>query len=262
MQSGICLQPQRGQSYNMKNLRYFTDDAITMFKANKEDFCAKMREFPNSTDWLKSFYGDEPTVPSKYSFDFEFKPFDKKSSTRDFDNAVALYELFEENNIGPATIYNEKFLTGFIFTFGYEYFMNVMGADQVTHVFATLFFDDGTHRAVARNVVGQLYRYVEMTVDDTLVDRYEITRYVFQNPALFRIKYNTLVDGENTTRAIFKAFREWTEETHKSPTTPMVEKLKVHLSVLANISETDLMDERALINYLKEFIRKVDHKLA
>jgi tRNA-dihydrouridine synthase len=101
-----------------------------------------------------------------------------------------------------------------------------------------------------------------MTVDDTLVDRYEITRYVFQNPALFRIKYNTLVDGENTTRAIFKAFREWTEETHKSPTTPMVEKLKVHLSVLANISETDLMDERALINYLKEFIRKVDHKLA
>lgn len=246
----------------MKNLRYFTDDAILMFKANKEDFCAKMREYPNSTEWLKQFYGEDPTVPSKYSFDFEFKPFDKKSSTRDIDNAIALYELFEENNIGPATIYNEKFLTGFIFTFGYEYFMNVMGADQVSHVFATLFFDDGTHRAVARNVVGQLYRYVEMTVDDTLADRYEITRYVFQNPALFRIKYNTSVDGEKTTRAIFKAFREWTEETHKSPTTNMVEKLKVHLSVLANVSETDLMDERSLINYLKEYIRKVEHKLA
>ena len=245
----------------MKNLRYFTDDAMTMFKANKESFCEQMQQHPSSTEWLKDFYGEEPTVPSKYNFDFEFKPFDKQSSVRDIDNAIALYELFEENNIGPATIYNEKFLTGFIFTYGYEYFMNVMGADQVSHVFATLFFDDGTHRAVARNVVGQLYRYVEMTVDDNLADRYEITKYVFQNPALFRIKYNTSVDGENTTKAIFRAFKEWTDETHKAPTTGMVEKLKKHLSVLANISETDLMDERYLINYLKSYIWRIDHKL-
>ena len=232
------------------------------FKANKEEFCEAMNKNPDNTEWLKVFYGEDPTVPSKYSFDFEFKPFDKNSSVRDIDNATALYELFEENNLGPAVIYNEKFLTGFIFTFGYEYFMNVMGANQVSHVFGTLFFDDGTHRAVARNVVGQLYRYVEMTIDDSLADRYEITKYVFQNPALFRIKYNTSVDGENTTKAIFKAFKEWTEETHKSPTTNMVEKLKKHLSVLANISETDLMEERSLINHLKDYIRKVEHKRA
>ena len=223
----------------MKNLRYFTDDAIIMFKANQEAFCAMMRENPASTDWLKQFYGEDPTVPSKYFFDFEFKPYDKQSASKDFDNAVALYELFESNHIGPAVVYNEKFLTGFIFTFGYEYFMKVMGADRTTHVFATLFFDDGTHRAVARNVVGQLYRYVEMTVDDDLPDRYELTRYVFRNPALFRIKYNTSVDGERTTKAILKAFREWSQETNQNPTTTMVEKLKVHLSVLANISETE-----------------------
>lgn len=246
----------------MKNLRYFTDDAILMFKANKESFCEKMKENPNNTEWIRNFYGDEATVPSKYSFDFEFKPFEKDGAVRDIDNAIALYELFEKNNIGPATVYNEKFLTGFIFTFGYEYFMKVMGADEVTHVFGTLFFDDGTHRAVARNVIGQLYRYVQMTIDTKLEDRYEITKYVFKNPALFRIKYNTSVDGEKTTRAIFKAFRDWTNESGKSPTNKMVEKLKVHLSVLANISETDLMEENALVNYLKAYIKKVEMNLA
>ena len=241
----------------MTNLRYFTDDAIAMFKANKEEFCEKMRENPDNIDWLKSFYGEDPTVPSKYNFDFEFQDYDKKSLSRDYDNAIALYELFEKNNIGPATIYNEKFLTGFIFTFGYSYFMKVMGAEEVSHVFATLFFEDGTHRAVARNVIGQLYRYVEMTIDNTLEDRYELTKYVFKNPALFRIKYNTSVDGEKTTKSIFKAFREWSEETGNSPTTKLVEKLKVHLSILANISETDLMQERSLIEYLKSYIRKI-----
>lgn len=232
-----------------------------MFKNNKERFCEEMNQNPSSTDWLVDFYGEDPTVPSRYSFDFEFKPFNKQKSVRDIDNAIALYELFESNNIGPATIYNEKFLTGFIFTFGYEYFMNVMGAEQVSHVFATLFFEEGTHRAVARNVIGQLYRYVEMTVDDSLADRYEITKFVFNNPALFRIKYNTSVDGEKTTKAIFKAFKEWTGETHKTPDNQMVEKLKKHLSVLANISETDLMNEYALIYKLKEYIKKIEHNL-
>lgn len=246
----------------VKTLRYFTDDALYFFKENQEEFCQKMRENPDSTDWLTDFYGKDPTIASKYVFDFEFKDYDKNSSVYDIDNAIALYELFQENNLGPATIYNEKFLSGFIFTFGYKYFMKVMGADEVTHVFANLFFAEGVRRAVVKNRVGMLYRFVEMTVNDNLADKYEMTKYAFQNPAIFRIKYNTNVDGENTNRALIKAFKEWTEETHKSPTNPMVEKVKVHMSILANIDETDLMDERVLVNYLKSYIKEIENKRA
>ena len=237
-------------------LKYLTDDALLYIKDkdNIEEFAKEMCKHPHSTDWIKSFCGSNPFVNSGYEFDFTFEPFDKNYVTKDIKNAIALYELFEENNIGPAVIYNEKFLTGFIFTFGYEYFMNVMGADKVSHVAATLFFDDGVHRAVVRNVVGQLYRYVAMSVDENLADRYELTKYMFQNPALFRIKYNTNVDGDKTTKAIIRAFKEWTDETHKSPDTGMVEKVKTHISVLAGISETELMNERYLINYLKDYI--------
>ena len=239
-------------------LKYLTDDSILYIKNNIEDFCDEMKKHPKSTDWMKTFCGGNPFVNSGYEFDFSFIPFDKKRVTKDIDNAIALYELFESNGIGPAVIYNEKFLTGFIFTFGYEYFMNVMGADKPSHVSATLFFEDGVHRAVARNVVGQLYRYVAMSIDDTLADRYELTRYMFQNPALFRIKYNTNVDGDKTTKAIIKSFKEWTDETHKSPEVSMVEKVKTHISILASISETELMDERYIINYLKSFIKNIE----
>ena len=174
----------------MKNLRYFKDDALIFFKANREEFALKMRENPDNTDWLKEFYNNEdPTVPSKYNFDFEFKPYNKKSTNADYENAIALFELFQSQGIGPAVIYNEKFLSGFIFTFGYKYFMDVMGADKETHVFATLFFEEGRRRAIVKNVVGQLYRYVEMTIDENKADKYALTKYVFQNPALFRIKY-------------------------------------------------------------------------
>lgn len=242
-----------------KVLRYFTDDALYFFKANKEEFCKLMQENPHSTEWIADYYGKDPMVNSNYKFDFEFQEYNKKTEEMyDIKNAIALYELFEKHNIGPATIYNEKFLSGFIFTFGYEYFMNVMGADQVTHVFATLFFEDGVRRAVVRNTIGRLYRYVEMTIDDNLPDRYEITKFAFQNPALFRIKYNTNVDGENTTRALYKAFREWSYETHKPPVNKMVEAVKRHLSVLANVSELDLVNEKELVNTLKKYIYSID----
>ena len=242
-----------------KNLRFFTEDAIYFFKAegNQENFCKNMREHPNSIEWIDDFYGKQATIASGYDFDFEFKPFDKDSKVEDYENAIGLYELFQENNIGPAVIYNEKFLTGFIFTFGYEYFMNVIGADKTSHVFATLFFENDVHRSVARNTIGKLYRYVEMTVDKDAEDPYWLTKYAFNNPSLFRIKYYTSKDGENTHKAYFKAFKEWSDETGKKPSYDLATQARCHLSVLSNISDTDLMNEKQLIKYLKDFYKDI-----
>lgn len=241
-----------------KNLRYLTEDALYYFKhGDLEDFCQKMRENPDNADWLDDFYGKPATTASAYSFDFEFKPYDKNSKSEDYDNAIALYELFTKHNIGPAVIYNEKFITGFIFTFGYQYFMDVMGADQVSHVFATLFFENDVHRSVARNTIAKLYRYVELTIDKESENPYWLTKFAFDNPSLFRIKYYTSKDGETTHKAYFKAFKEWSEETGKKPTLKLAEAVRGHLSVLSNVSDTDLMNEKELISYLKEFLKKI-----
>lgn len=241
-----------------KTLRYFTDEAITMFKANPELFCNKMKEHPSDIDWIDDFYGAKASVPSKYEFDFEFKPYDKALPSEDLENALSMYELFEKHEIGPATVYNEKFLTGFIFTFGYEYFMNVIGVDKISHVFGTLFFDEGTRRASVRNTIGRLYRYVQITIDESLEDRYEITKFAFQHKNIFRIRYYTYFDGEKTHKAYFRAFWEWNKATNRSISLKTVNAVISHLSILSNISDTDLMDERVLIDYLKTYIQKIE----
>lgn len=239
-----------------KSLNYFTDEALVMFKENKELFCEQMRLHPNDTDWIDNFYGSKAMVPSTYKFDFEFKPFYKDAINEDYENAVAMYELFKEHNLGPATIYNEKFLTGFIFTFGYKYFMEVIGADQVSHVFGTLFFDEGQRRAIARNTIGRLYRYVELTIDESLEDKYEITKFAFENKNLFRIRYYTYFDGITTHRAYFKAFKRWYDKTKGEIKLSLVQKVITHLSVLSNVSDTDLMTERDLVDYLVGYISR------
>jgi hypothetical protein len=242
----------------IRTLKYLTDEALLTIKhGDKELFCKIMDENPNNPDWIEGYIGKKAFTSSAYQFDFEMKNFDKMKNSLDYDNAIALYELFAKNKIGPAIIYNEKFLTGFIFTFAYEYFMNVSGAKEVSKVFATLFFENDVRRSVSRNTIGMLYRFVELTIEENEEDPYWLTKFVFNYPVLFRIKYYTSTDGENTHKAYFKAFKEWIEETKNRPTLKIVEKVRTHLSVLSNISDTDLMDEIELVKYLKDYLNKI-----
>lgn len=239
------------------NLRYFTDDAISFFKANPKVFCDHMRENPDNTDWVDKLFKNA-TVPSKYSWDFNFPEYDGTvSNKQDFELAKSIYELFKNNDVGPAIIYNEKFITGFIFSFGYKYFMQSVGANEQSHVFGMLFYDTGTRRATTRNIITRLYRYVEQTIDNDADDKYELTRFVFENTALFRITYYPKFDGEQTHRAFYKAFKEWHEETGK-PIRSSTNKVMDHLSILCNVNDTDLMNEREVIDYIKEYIYKID----
>lgn len=241
----------------IKNLRYFTDDAILFFKANPELICEKMRENPGNTDWIDGVFKNA-TVASKYSWDFDFPEYDGSvSNKQDFELAKSIYELFRDNGIGPAIVYSEKFITGFIFSFGYKYFMQSVGANEQSHVFGMLFYDEGVRRATTRNIITRLYRYVEQTVEEEAEDQYELTRFVFDNTALYRLTYYPKFDGEQTHKAFYKAFKEWHEETGK-PIRVSANKVMDHLSILCNVNDTDLMSEREVIDYVKEFIYKID----
>jgi hypothetical protein len=242
----------------IKNLKFLTDEAMVAIKyGDRKSFCKKMIENPNDIEWISPFLNlnKNPFANSDYSFDFTFEPYHPKSTEEDINNAIKLYELFKKNDIGPAIIYNEKFLTGFIFSFGYPYFMKVIGAEKESHVFATLFFENDIHRSVARNVIGKLYRYIQMTVDESSQDdRYWLTKFVLKYKSLLRLKYYTFTDGKNTHKSYFKAFWEWSKETNQAPTSKLVENVRLRLSLLSNVSETDLMDEKELISILKAYI--------
>lgn len=234
-----------------KVLNYFTDDAILFFKTNSEEFCKKMNENKDNPDWVNDFYGKKATAPSPYEFDFKFKKFEKEEGKEDYENAVALYELFNSKGIGPSTIYNEKFMTGFIFTYGYKYFMKIAGA---SHAFSMLFFQNDIHRSVIRNAVARLYRFVELTVDeDNKEDKYWLTKFAFNNTACFRFAFNTSLDGETSHKAYIKACKIWVEKGNKL-TNPLCDDLKKHYSMLINVSDTDLMNEDDVIKYLLEYL--------
>lgn len=237
----------------MTNLRVFTDKGLDYIHQNMTDFYEVLKSNKESTTWIKDFCKKDPTTSSPYSFEFSFEINYLNPNEGEFHNAVNLYELFKSNKIGNAVIYNEKFAAGFLLTFGYDYFFWASDLAAETRVSATFFFDHrkGLRQALARNLLTRLYRVVEMTVDESKEDKYELTKFVFDNPALRRIVYYPNMDDVKTSRAFIRSIKTLKE---KNPdmviSMKSFEKFRLIFSAYSHVNMLSCMEENDITNSL------------
>lgn len=237
----------------MTNLRVFTEKGLDFIHQNMSDFFEMLKNNKEGTIWIKDFCKKDPTTSSPYNFEFSFETNSLNPNEGEFRNAVNLYELFKSNKIGNAIIYNEKFAAGFLLTFGYEYFFWASDLAAETRVSATFFFDHrkGLRQALARNLLTRLYRVVEMTIDESKEDKYELTRFVFDNPALRRIVYYPNMDDSKTSRAFVRAIKMLKE---KKPDMQIsmksFEKYRLIFSAYSHVNMLACMEEDEITNRL------------
>lgn len=239
----------------MTNLRVFTDKGLDFIHQNISDFFELIKNNKKDASWIKDFCKKDPTTSSPYSFDFEFEINPMNPSEGDYNNAVNLYELFKKNKIGNALIYNEKFAAGFLYTFGYEYFTWSSDLAAETRVSATFFFDNrkGLRQALARNLLTRLYKIVDLTIDESVDDKYELTKFVFENPALRRIVYYPNMDGSKSSKCFIRAFKEWKDLNNgEAITMKLFEKVRLKFSALAHVNMLECMDEKDLESLILE----------
>ena len=138
-------------------------------------------------------------------------------------------------------------------TFGYDYFFWASDLAAETRVSATFFFDHrkGLRQALARNLLTRLYKVVEMTVDESLDDKYELTKFVFDNPALRRIVYYPNMDGEKSSRTFIRAIKRLKDEKPELQISmKLFEKARLQFSAYSHINMIECMDEKDVENYL------------
>lgn len=247
----------------MTNLRVFTDKGLDFIHQNMTDFFEVLKNSKDNTAWIKDFCKKDPTTSSPYNFDFAFETNSLNPNEGELHNAINLYELFKTNKIGNAIIYNEKFAAGFLLTFGYDYFFWASDLAAETRVSATFFFDHrkGLRQALARNLLTRLYKVVEMTVDESLDDKYELTKFVFDNPALRRIVYYPNMDGEKSSRTFIRAIKRLKDEKPELQISmKLFEKARLQFSAYSHINMIECMDEKDVENYLYQELSRLIEK--
>ena len=169
------------------NIKYMSDSAIDYLRANTK-FASKMIvENPDNHEWLKDVISGEIFITKKYEIDdFELAtPEGPKDIETDFNNSILLFEHLK--SLPQYVLSDERFWAWINFEKGYKAAIRIAPVTENNSVFANLWlFTQGKRRGQFFGIMSRCFYRVALSIDDTLDDKYELSRFVVENPLRFR----------------------------------------------------------------------------
>ena len=169
------------------HIKYMTDEALETLKANTSVITERLTENQISSTQLSEFIPSELYVTKKYEIE-EFTlrvPKDEKDRETDIYNSILLYERLHHLPLYVLT--DERFWCWMNFEMGYEVALKYMPVKKNSSVFKDHWLlTQGKRRGLFFGVLSRCYFRVALSVDNTLDDPYELTKFVIENPLRFR----------------------------------------------------------------------------
>lgn len=235
------------------HIKYMSDVALATLKANKNEVTNKLIENPNSSDWLSEFVGDDLYVTKKYEIeDFILKvPSNEKDRETDIYNSIILYEKL--NKLPLHVLTDERFWCWVMFDKGYEVSLKYMPVKKESSIFKDHWlFSQGKRRGLFFGVLSRCYFRVALSVDDTLKDPYELTKFVISNPLRFReLTWRSFSSEKMIVLGTLKAEKRIIEEypNYEENATRFGDNAKL-LSKLGSVMLLDVMTEKDIEGYV------------
>ncbi len=243
-----------------------TDEALETLKANTNSVTEKLIENPSSSSWLKELYPGALWVTKKYEIEeFSLKiPKDDKDRETDIYNSILLYERLHHLPLYVLT--DERFWCWINFEIGYETALKYMPVKKGSSVFKDHWLlTQGKRRGLFFGVLSRCYFRVALSVDETLPDPYELTKFVIENPLRFReLTWRAFSSEKTIVLGTLKAEKRVLSEY------PQIEENTKHfaeiakmLSKLGSVMLLDCMTEKDIEEYVyKKYKTMVEEELA
>ena len=235
------------------NIKYMTDEALETLKSNSDTVTGKLIENPQSSLWLKSFFPGTLWVTKTYEIE-EFTlqmPKDDKDREADIYNSILLYEHLHHLPLYVLT--DERFWCWINFEMGYEVALRYMPVKKDSSVFKDHWlFTQGKRRGLFFGVLSRCYFRVALSVDATLDDPYELTKFVIENPLRFReLTWRSFSSEKMIVLGALKAEkRVRTECPQMEENTRHFAEIAKLLSKLGSVMLLDCMKEKDIEEYV------------
>ena len=235
------------------HIKYITDEALETLKANYDVVTDKLIENPNDANWLKDLVSGDLYVTKKYEIEeFVLKmPKDDKDRETDLENSILLYERLKHLPLYVLT--DEKFWCWMNFEMGYSVALKYMPVKKGSSVFKDHWLlTQGKRRGLFFGVLSRCYFRVALSVDQTLPDPYELTKFVIENPLRFRELTWRAFSSEKmivlgTLKAEKRILNEYPNIEEKTDHFAEIAKA---LSKLGSVMLLDCMTEKDIENYV------------
>lgn len=247
------------------NIKYMTDEALATLKTNPSVITERLIENPTSSNWLSEFVSNELYVTKKYEIE-EFNlqvPKDEEDRETDIANSILLYEHL--NHLPLYVLTDERFWCWMNFEIGYKAALKYIPVKKNSSVFKNHWLHfQGKRRGLVFGVLSRCYFRVALSVDNTLDDPYELTKFVIENPLRFReLTWRSFSSEKTIVLGTLKA------EKHIRSEYPDIEEntkhyaeIAKHLSRLGSVKLLDCMTEKDIEEYVyKKYKSMVEEEL-
>ena len=248
------------------HIKYMTDEALETLKANTSVITERLTENQTSSTRLSKFVPSELYVTKKYEIE-EFTlrvPKDEKDRETDIYNSILLYERLHHLPLYVLT--DERFWCWMNFEMGYEVALKYMPVKKNSSVFKDHWLlTQGKRRGLFFGVLSRCYFRVALSVDNTLDDPYELTKFVIENPLRFReLTWQSFSSEKMIVLGSLKAEKRiQAQYPHVEENTKHFAEIAKHLSKLGSVMLLDCMTEKDIEEYVyKKYKEMMEEELA
>lgn len=227
-------------------IKYISDEALAYLKANIEFASRELAENPSSSDWLRECVSGEVYVAKRFEIE-EFSlavPKDSKDRETDIANSITLFEHLD--GLPKYVLSDERFWLWVNFEVGYKTALKYMPISGGSSVFKDHWlFTQGKRRGLLFGVLSRCYYRVALTVDESLDDKYELSRFVILNPERFRnLSWRSFSSKRNIVLGALKAERSVVEELAVEEKAEYYTELAKAISQAGSVRLLDSMSEK------------------
>lgn len=228
------------------NIKVLSEDAYLFFKNHLEEITKKIIENEDNL-WVEKTFPSPIFVDKKiFVPDFELieNP-DSKDKDIDFENSIKIYESLQ--SVPNFILCDNRFWLWLHLEKFYPIVRNMMKINGVSTIKDHwLNGGGGTRRGIFFGVLSRCYFRVSLTVDSSLKNKYELTKWIISNPLRFReFTWRNFSSQRHLIRGCIKGEKKAIEEIPNAKESgSLFAKIAKHVSNIGSVRLLDAISEK------------------
>jgi hypothetical protein len=223
-------------------VKMMSDTAVEHLKKNIK-YITKLITENDDNDWIYQEFPKPIFVEKKYEIDdFSLIPNPKSANKEiDFKNSVTIYENLR--NLPRYILIDQRFWLWLHFEKFYSIVKDMMTINGISTIQNMWMHTQGVRRGLMFGVLSRCYFRVSLSVDLSLSDKYELTKWIIDNPLRFReLTWRTYSSEEHIVRGVLKGQRKAVAEINDENNSIYAEIAK-YISRIGSVQLLDIISE-------------------
>ena len=232
------------------NIKMMSDVAVAYLEKNIDRVTAKIKENGNNA-WILTEFPEPMFIEKKFQIrDFDLRDNPKSEDKEiDFANSVTLYEALKD--LPRYILCDERFWLWLHFEKFYPQVKGMMQIKNKSTILDHWMFKQGKRRGLMFGVLSRMYFRVALSVDDSLSDKYELTKWVIENSERYRnLTWRSYSSEPHIVRGALKGEKKALEDSQREEQNSIYPIIGKYVSQIGSVRLLDSISELDIENFV------------